>query len=255
MIEQLRSMIEKALAKTDSSDPARRQETYRAVRLRMEDYLAGRTPPPAEDQKRRLLDTLEGAIAEAEARYTPPASRSRHEFPGQQEGASDMTTESTQPEKKGRAGAAVAALGVLVVAAAAGAWWWNQYGGAACTVDGAAATPARLRNVTESPEGLAVSGADPQIVLSVPASGAEQRACIALTIDSEKEDTLEIFLPDPDSAKGGFAAGRSITKKLDAGNNQVSLELPEHAKGRLIRVDPVVNATNSTVKIIQFGKM
>ena len=93
MIEQLRSMIEKALAKTDSSDEARRQEAYRAVRLRMEDYLAGRTPPPAEDQKRRLLDTLEGAIAEAEARYTRSASRSRHEFPGYQEGAPDMTTE------------------------------------------------------------------------------------------------------------------------------------------------------------------
>ena len=256
MTEQLRGIIEHALKSGQHTGPAGRAEVYGRVRRRLESYIAGRLPALKEEQTIRLVAALERTITEIEGRLSSEESFNLKSPPQQiMLGDIHMTTSlEAGKAQKGNGGRNIAlAMAAVVVLAGAGGWYWWSESGVRCKLDGAGVTPVQLFNVIETPQGLSVSGADPQIVVAVPTSEASQRACIALTINSEKADLLEIFLPDPESDKDSFAAGRSIRQELDAGQNDIRLELPDHTKGRMIRVDPVAGPTRSTVSSIQFG--
>lgn len=129
MTQQLRDMIEKALAEQEPAGFAERSDVYEGVRRRLERFIASRSL--AEEQKGRLLAAFDNTIAEIEGRFSAkapsaPVSPTQHA----RQGDESMTTTSPEPKKapKGNSGrnVALAVVAVAVVAAAGGWYWWSQ---------------------------------------------------------------------------------------------------------------------------------
>lgn len=257
MTKQLRDILENALAARQPAGPNERKAVYDDVRRRLDRYIVGRSL--ANEQKGRLRAALEQVIDEIESRCFVLAAAPTSFSPHAKQGDVQMTT-SPQPEKirqsSGR-NIAIAAVAVAAIAATAGGWYWWSQRAVRCVVGSEAATPIRLHNMTEAPEGLAVTGVDPQIFLDVPQKQSDSKVCVRVKFTSSNDGTMEVFLPDPDVSEDSFVAERSIKEEFVTGENDISIKIPVYTAGRRIRIDPGIGGPNGGVIVnqIRFGIM
>jgi hypothetical protein len=111
-----------------------------------------------------------------------------------------------------------------------------------------------LQAMVTNANGYLTTAPDPQMVTTVPASGATGRIpCVRLQLTLKVPDTFEIFFSPPQGEEGAFVAGRSIQLPLDAGDHTIALVLPEYLAGRSIRIDPGDSGQQTTMKDVEFG--